>query len=176
VKGNNWIRQQFLYVFNMQNVTAGLNQECVEQTPLQLRWRCFFAEHTYPHIHTPLFVINSMYDSWQLGNVVAPSDDGIDWSGCLNNFPAQCSSAQITEFQQFHSAMLASFVNQGVTAGTNGLYAISCYIHALAISDRYWSAPTVAGKTMRDAFSDWYYNRNVSHKLVDCAYPCNKSC
>ena len=29
-------------------------------------WKCIFAEHTSPHIKTPIFPLQGEYDSWQM--------------------------------------------------------------------------------------------------------------
>ena len=48
---------------------AGVNQRCLaahgsggDNEP----WRCIFAQYTMPYLETPLFVLNSRFDSWQL--------------------------------------------------------------------------------------------------------------
>lgn len=59
------------WVFTQMNATSGINQDCIAamrtggvptDAPLYL---CMFAEHTSPFTHTPLFPMQSTYDSWQ---------------------------------------------------------------------------------------------------------------
>ena len=60
----------------------------------------------------------------------------------------------------------------------NGLFAHSCITHTLMLYDDPWSTIAVGGKTLRDAFSDWYFSNSGEAQLkrVDCPYPCNTSC
>jgi hypothetical protein len=61
------------------NVTGGaaeqVNAECVASTPSADRWQCFMAQYTYPHISTPVFVLNSAWDEWQTQNILAPNEN-----------------------------------------------------------------------------------------------------
>ena len=47
---------------------------------ISLRWLCIFAEYTYPHVDTPIFIQNSMYDSWQTGCILAAEPVNVDSS------------------------------------------------------------------------------------------------
>ena len=37
-------------------------------------YRCLFAEYSLPHIRSPVFLLQSVFDSWMLGNVLSPAD------------------------------------------------------------------------------------------------------
>jgi len=67
----------YMSVAAMANVSTGSAQQvdagCFENTPPELRWQCFMAQFTYPHISTPIFLVNSAVDSWQLAHVMAPA-------------------------------------------------------------------------------------------------------
>jgi hypothetical protein len=67
----------YMSVAAMANVSTGSAQQvdadCFENTPAELRWQCFMAQFTYPHISTPIFLVNSAVDSWQLAFVMAPA-------------------------------------------------------------------------------------------------------
>jgi hypothetical protein len=51
------------------NISTGdphqVNSDCMQAYPLPQRWRCFMAQYTYPHVRTPLFLLNSRLDQWQ---------------------------------------------------------------------------------------------------------------
>jgi len=54
--------------FKLMNCSGGVNQNCVaaaraDRRPLA---DCYFANNTLPHVSTPIFVLQSVYDSWQL--------------------------------------------------------------------------------------------------------------
>uniref|UniRef100_A0A6B2L7E7 Pectin acetylesterase n=1 Tax=Arcella intermedia TaxID=1963864 RepID=A0A6B2L7E7_9EUKA len=178
VKGNYWIRSLYQNVLKMQNMTGSLDQGCITKYPSS-NWECFFPAIYYQFIKTPLFIINTPYDTWQLGNILAPNGDGIDWNDCING-KQPCTSEQVAAFQKFHQDVLDSWAGAGVIPpvlpSQNGLFAPSCFIHALTVSEYYWTTPAIDGKTMRTAFADWYYGRGNLHIHLDCPYPCNKAC
>jgi hypothetical protein len=43
--------------------------ECVQAYPNE-KWRCMFAQYQFPFIRTPLFPVNSLYDSWSIPNIL----------------------------------------------------------------------------------------------------------
>ena len=54
-------------------MSSGVNQACVAAlAPRGLAWQCFYAWATLPFIKARVFVVNPMYDLWQLENVVVP--------------------------------------------------------------------------------------------------------
>merc|ERR1739845_136126 len=52
------------WVHMQMNSTAGLNSRCV-QSNIGEEWKCFFAQHAAPHIQTPVFALQSRFDSFQ---------------------------------------------------------------------------------------------------------------
>ena len=55
--------------FKLWNSTGGVNAACVAANKGQEE-RCIFAQHTLPHVATPLYVLEGMYDPWQLDKLV----------------------------------------------------------------------------------------------------------
>jgi hypothetical protein len=51
------IRQDYDYVFHMQNVSSGVNAACIAGTNNDEQWKCFFAQYTMPFLQTPTFVV-----------------------------------------------------------------------------------------------------------------------
>ena len=71
--------------FNVRRIISlpAHSQDCVAANPEQ-EWKCFTAQviyfgvlhnllpilqYTYPHIRTPIFMLNSAYDTWQLKEI-----------------------------------------------------------------------------------------------------------
>ena len=46
------------------NSTSGVNDACIAANAGS-EWKCIFAEHTSPHIVTPIFPLQGEYDSWR---------------------------------------------------------------------------------------------------------------
>ena len=57
-----------------------------------------------------------------------------------------------------------------------GIFVDSCLIHCQTLDDKPWSTYAVGGRTMRDAFQDWYFERSESIQTIDCPFPCNPTC
>lgn len=63
------------WAFDAFNSTGGLNQDCVaakRSSEVGTTADCMFAEHVAPYIRAPLFALQSQYDAWQTGSILAP--------------------------------------------------------------------------------------------------------
>ena len=49
------------------NSSGSANSACAASFLPAERWKCFFGQEVAKHVKTPLFVLNSKYDSWQVG-------------------------------------------------------------------------------------------------------------
>ena len=101
------IKELLLLVFDMQNCSGGVNQDCIAANPTE-EWRCFMAQvihcdsynmlhellpilqYTYPHIKTPIFMLNSRYDAYQILAILQ-----------LFCLPGKCTPDQINDFQDY---------------------------------------------------------------------------
>jgi len=52
----------------MQNVTS--NSDCEAYFDGDKKWMCFMAPYVSVFIQTPVFMLNSFYDTWQLNNIL----------------------------------------------------------------------------------------------------------
>jgi hypothetical protein len=57
----------FEWGFNAWNASAALAPACLAALPAALQWRCIMPQYTARYVQTPLFALNSRYDSCQLG-------------------------------------------------------------------------------------------------------------
>ena len=61
------------YLYEMQNLTfgpsGGLMAPCQAAHSTE-PWLCFLAPHAQAFVTTPMFLFNSKYDAWQLGNIL----------------------------------------------------------------------------------------------------------
>ena len=74
----------------------------------------------------------------------------------------------IQEFKQAEIPILDS--------KSNGGFLDSCLAHCQSLSDAAWIETQVNNQSARETFSYWYFGRSGERKVIDCAYPCNKSC
>lgn len=73
VEGNYVYRQQIQQVSKIAQPSlgpAGFQHPCLDYYA-QEPWRCMFAPYMLPFLRTPVFVINSVIDSWQMPCVLA---------------------------------------------------------------------------------------------------------
>ena len=137
-------------------------------TVLQVIIDLFHAQYLYNNIKTPLFVLNSQYDTAQLS--------GLYKLPCLP--PKNCSTEDMKLLQHFNQVFMEKL--QPVLASTsNGYFIDSCLIHTQAHADKSWTMITAQGHPLRESFADWYYERPSSEgatRVVDCKYPCNPTC
>ncbi|XP_038050931.1 pectin acetylesterase 8-like [Patiria miniata] len=154
-------------IYNMQNASGSLNKACLAAMSPQDKWKCFFAEYTYPYISTPLFIINSAYDYWQQWFILD-----------LRCHPIECPDK--LKYLTRHYTIFIHEINQVYHHPGDGMFISSCYAHTQAVLDKTWSTYAVGGKSTREAFSDWYFARTTpaESRYVDCYtnYDCNPSC
>ena len=62
---------QYQWVAKAQNVSGAVNAACAAAHTGEDAWKCFMAQYTLPFIKTPYFIVNSFYDAWQWGAILA---------------------------------------------------------------------------------------------------------
>jgi len=70
--GDRTMSDVFSNVCDMHNVTASssrINAACFASLPPSLRSQCFFAQRSLQHISTPIYILNSRNDNWQIQNI-----------------------------------------------------------------------------------------------------------
>ena len=116
---------------------------------------------------TPIFYVNSLYDYWGLWFILE-----------MHCHPSQCPE-QMSKFEEFHREYL-DFANQIRDHSTqNGMFVTSCYAHSQILAEGY-TEYRIGGKTVQEAFGDWYFGRVAEGKsfYFDCedSYDCNPTC
>jgi len=143
---------QMQWVFEQQNVTSGVDQDCIaDWTAKGQPWKCIFAQYTAPHIQTPIFPLQSQYDSWQTANILGSS-----------------SPALVNPYGD----LLTSLVKKHeLKSDRNGVYLDSCWHHC---TSGMFNTMHTDGVTMAQAFSMWYNNvewvweQNQSFECQEC--------
>lgn len=192
VFGRAYALGQFQYVAAMQNVTASpdrVNADCWAATPPALRWQCFIAHYTYPHIKTRIFTTNSQYDTWQLGNIWAPLGDMpspavyASYAACIAHPLTACNASQYASLQGYHvqlqGALNMSLAASPVAAAQNGFFVTSCLQHG-ELEEGLWNVISIGGLTLRDAIGEWYFQTKGAgggqYWTLDAPYPGNPTC
>ncbi|AAC13595.1 similar to Vigna radiata pectinacetylesterase precursor (GB:X99348) [Arabidopsis thaliana] len=139
---------------------------------------CFFPQNLISQMKTPLFIVNAAYDIWQIQSSIAPpsADPSGYWHECRLNH-GRCTPAQIRFLQGFRNQMLRA-VSGFSNSKKNGLFINSCFAHCQTERQDTWFAddsPVIHKKAVAIAVGDWYFDR-AEVKLIDCPYPCDRSC
>lgn len=167
--------KQMENVFYFQNCLEGVNRQCVLHSPLQPHL-CIFAPHTYPYIKTPLMILNSFDDAWQMGNVL-----GIDvpsFSPCVNNGPNSCNQTEINSVNAFSRNLVVSVTKSPTFSQPgNAVFLYSCWSHCNDIAGSGWNNYIVNGVPLYQAVSNWYLGTPNQNPLnIDCYLTTNQNC
>ncbi|KAL7122509.1 hypothetical protein ACP275_01G049500 [Erythranthe tilingii] len=124
-----------------------------------VHFHCFFPENLVADIKTPLFLLNSDFDKFQIQVNLKPHPvDNPGWVNCTRNITT-CTPPQLQIIK----------VKGLGNNPSRGLFINSCYIHDfLYLMGRYNSqdSPKLHNKTIAQAIGDWYFNRS-SVRLID---------
>jgi len=145
--------QKMRWVFNQMNSTDGVNQKCISFNKKQPE-KCIFAEHTTPHIDTPYFPMQSVYDSWQLGNILGK--------------PGKNDPKEVNKYGEMTKERFLSTV---IKNKANGGFLDSCEHHCDS-----WNQIVIDNKDINQAFPEFYHNPSTQIYVQNKAYPCDKCC
>ncbi|XP_020208986.1 pectin acetylesterase 8 isoform X2 [Cajanus cajan] len=175
ISGASRIEEYYSQVVKTHGSTENLPTSCTSKFSPEL---CFFPQYVASQINTPIFIVNSAYDSWQINNILAPgaADPNDQWHNCKLDI-SRCSPDQLSIMQGFKMEFEKALSAVG-DSPSKGMFIDSCYAHCQTESQETWyksDAPHLANKTIAKAVGDWFYDRSPFHH-VDCNYPCNPSC
>ncbi|XP_042007282.1 pectin acetylesterase 10-like [Salvia splendens] len=175
VSGGHTLRNFFNGVVNLQGARRNLPGTCTNnRNPSS----CFFPQNVINNIRTPLFILNAAYDAWQVQESLAPpsADPHGNWHLCRNNI-GQCSASQIQFLQGFRNHILNQI--KGFAASRqSGIFLNSCFTHCQSERQDTWYSnysPKLGNKAIGKSVGDWYFDRAYV-KLIDCPYPCDRTC
>ena len=134
---------QMLYIFAMQNISFGpggaLSPACRERFPDTLGL-CFMAPHFADLVETPLFVLNSKFDSFQLGSVLQ------DYPGLPHNWSTAADRDAVRQYAVDFLRQLAPVLKQP----RNGAAITSCICHGCP-----WDSLFLEGRTLHEHYVAW---------------------
>ncbi|KAL1557685.1 [Wnt protein] O-palmitoleoyl-L-serine hydrolase [Salvia divinorum] len=116
------------------NISSFLPVKCTERIDPSL---CLFPENLVGDIQTPLFILNSAFDIYQVKFLLVPPPpyDRKSWDSCLNNLA------------------LREISNNP----SRGMFIEACFSHAVAYDERYWSPNStikLGNLTIQEAFAN----------------------
>jgi len=189
-------RDEIKNVFRMSE--PYLNQQCMRYHSPEEQWRCNFASESYRFTQSPIFPINSFYDSWQTGCVLTAEyvpdyslqngrcGDAFGWHNCSGN-PENCTDDQMGPLNSFAQSMVAQFDESQTSSNDgNGGFINSCHDHCEAQNNRAFTNIGISGVSIQQAVSQWWNSNDEpaeKHWYYDCFYngnslprACNPTC
>lgn len=91
--------------FKMQNTSRGMNKNCLSAySSSDEGWKCISPTYAEPYTTSSLFALNSIYDSWQLANILE-----------LPCKPPSCSPTYMEDIVKYGEVSKESLVTYIVT-------------------------------------------------------------
>lgn len=140
------------------------------------------GEYSYAHTTTPAFIVQSLYDTWAITNILGPGEED-GYSRCAQVAgPTLCTEEQIRELNGYAMDVEQRFLDipKFSSAGNGGVFS-SCLEHCGALDDFYWGTVNVQGTTFSAAVGEWFFERSAEPaRVFDCLfegpYACNPTC
>lgn len=132
---------------------------------------CFYPQYVAPKIRTPLFVINSAYDTFQVSFNLAASQTGPGgpWVGCQFDLQ-KCSHSQIKTLKDFKSKFLHAISTGLGNYSSRGMFINTCHTHCQSQYQIKWfgdHSSKLDTKAIGEVVGDWYYNRRNAIRHID---------
>lgn len=165
-RGQRKFRKEMQNVFKLHDCTDGVPQRCVKKMPGKDLWKCIFPQYFLSFVKTKTFIVNPLYDSWQLQHI---------WEiDCASN-PFSCTDKEVRQIKRFRKATLKAM--RPVLKKSNfGLFADSCVDHGQVVYNNRWNSIAVRKThTISSSFIKWLKNKE-RHFIDDHDYPANPTC
>ena len=171
------------YTDQMQNIwkigNPATNAACSAAADDGQGWKCYMAQYIEPFVKTPIFDADAMYDAWMIPNILQL---GCDWR--RGPEPGSCSAAQVKAFEDWgqhaNTTIATALLRPGLERGG---FITACIHHCQSMymcggeGSHRWTALTIRGTNLRDAFGNFFFRRAGPKLLLDeVAYPHNPSC
>lgn len=145
--------------------------DCVKAFPKE-PFRCMFAENMEKFIKTPLFPLQSLYDSWSLPNIL-----GI---GCAKDSSLKACNAQEMAYIEDYHKNTSKVLTDITSRAENGCWAPVCVDHCYTFGTFYnknFEIPMGSGNTCDKTMKLWYDKHPGNHRHIDTgSWPSNKPC
>ncbi|KAL1541912.1 [Wnt protein] O-palmitoleoyl-L-serine hydrolase [Salvia divinorum] len=155
-----------------------LPESCTQRLAPEL---CLFPENVVNDIQTPLFLLNSDFDQFQISVLVLPNSTNEEgWRDCKSNNSILPSCTKNNSYlpcctdnqQQLITDFQASFLKTLEKLDDNpsrGLFITSCYAHDFIPYPPYWKGtPTFQNKTIQQVMGDCVLTEGYDPSSPDC--------
>ncbi|XP_057799758.1 pectin acetylesterase 8-like [Salvia miltiorrhiza] len=162
--------QFFASTILLHNISSLLPEKCTKTRDASL---CLYPEYLVGDIQTPLFILNSAFDYFQvLSRLVPPnSPDAARWKDCFK-YNISCKPADKQLVNDFGGAFFKAINNLPYNP-SRGMFIDACFTHSQAYIERFWSPNSIVkleNLTLLEAFGDWYFDRKSVTLITSSAY------
>ncbi|GFP85217.1 hypothetical protein PHJA_000665400 [Phtheirospermum japonicum] len=136
---------------------------------------CLFPENLVNDVQTPLFLLESSFDLFQLKETITPFIGGgkPEWNNCLNNSLTLCNATQLEIMQEFQKIFIQTLQNLNYSP-SRGMFIHTCHRHGHIFFKEEWQCSCVVNNvTIAGAIGDWYFDRNCFQQIDICNVPRN---
>ena len=100
-----------------------------------------------------------------------------EYINILRSDPPECTEKELLTAMLYRNLLIRA-TNNLIHNPKSSRFLISCINHSSSLFDDTWTTLKVGGKTIQQAFGDWFFERDEkgNYDLVDCPYPCNPTC
>ncbi|XP_047963818.1 pectin acetylesterase 8-like [Salvia hispanica] len=168
-------KKYFASVVKFHELDKYLPQSCTRRLDPEL---CFIPGNVVEDIQTPLFLLHSNFDLYQISKLAIPNHPNNEgWENCTKNFSSlqSCTSNQLHVIMDIHRLLLKTLEGL-VDNPSRGLFIISCYIHDISTNLHNWQGiPILQNKTIQQAIGDWYFDKS-NVQIIDTQHSCPINC
>jgi hypothetical protein len=155
---SNYYTRQFTWGFDAWDSAASVNQACVVAHASQ-PWVCFHGAVVAPFVSTPLFVANSVHDTWQANGVL-----GLNHTECPGTFdrstgaillcnPTPADAARQNQFWVDYGVAMAAAL--APLPSFHAAFLTNCPTHCQT-GGPLWAEPAFPGTRLDAAVVQWY--------------------
>lgn len=168
--------KRFQDCFTIMGMASTLNKDCLNnfQEPDE-KWKCYMAEYQIPYIKTPYFAVNSMFDKWNMQQILAVQVPCI-WGLDMGRYLTMCKPQEIAAINKLRRGMVAALKQQPASASAS-YFAYNCAEHCGQLQhDHQWSRIRIDGMSLRSALANWYFNGTAAGLVGTFAPNVNIQC
>ncbi|XP_047963986.1 pectin acetylesterase 7-like isoform X2 [Salvia hispanica] len=177
--GADWREAFFFDVVSEHGLMNTLPTSCISKFSPTL---CLFPENVVPDIQTPLLLIESAFDMYQISeNLYSPGDRSPRWYNCTHNLMF-CNWIEIKIMKDFRYTFINTLKSTIKNSSSRrGYFVHSCYQHGHMEYKRgstcsLFVGNGLANKTIGQAVGDWFFDRSEFQEmdmLNDLPRDCN---
>ena len=171
VYGEPVFQMQARGMYQLANPSAGLPRNCVSERPLDVA-SCIFPEHAYNSIDSPIFVVDSTLDAYQIPCILGRNGTAQTWAnstcGSAADYQnctkiwgdrplnAHCSRDQMYTLIEYQGSFMRKISTKRTFGKLNtGAFLYQCFTH-VAANYPSWNQFILEGVSMQQAVTKWW--------------------